>query len=533
MLRQILMIAIITPWAFVGFESITHSAEEFRFPAGSLMGIFRAAIIVTTLLYAAVFLLSVSVYPDRYGSWTEYIGDLGNLQGIEGLPAFYAAYTCLGNTGIVILLLALLGLVFSSIIGNMTSLSRLFYALSGDRVLPARYKSLTRDGIPARALFLVFLLSLPVMFVGRTAVSWIVDVTTVGAIILYGFASAAALALARTNNDRRMILSGALGLGLMIVYGILTVIESLAGAGGLPRESQLIFIVWSVLGLLCFRVVMIRDHGKRFGRNLTVWVVLVGFIFFLSMLWILEECTAVTADNLVALRNYYHPGEPVVRLVDDIHLIPYQENLMKVFVFAILGVSGVFIVSLSALLSNWHYARKCEEDTSRELGTMKNITYRDPLTGTGSKHAFVEAEENMDILIDQGSAGQFAVLVCDVNGLKHVNDTLGHKAGDEYIREGGELICSVFRKSRVFRTGGDEFVVLLEGEEFQNRKDLLSGFDRHVEANIGKGKVVISAGLSDYEPGHDNSFHTVFERADQLMYTRKQELRRMGAVTRE
>jgi len=530
-LRQILMIAIITPWAFVGFESITHSAEEFRFPAGSLMGIFRAAIIVTTLLYAAVFLLSVSVYPDRYGSWTEYIGDLDNLQGIEGLPAFYAAYTCLGNTGIVILLLALLGLVFSSIIGNMTSLSRLFYALSGDRVLPARYKSLTRDGIPARALFLVFLLSLPVMFVGRTAVSWIVDVTTVGAIILYGFASVAALALARTNNDRRMILSGALG--LMIVYGILTVIESLAGAGGLPRESQLIFIVWSVLGLLCFRVVMIRDHGKRFGRNLTVWVVLVGFIFFLSMLWILEECIAVTADNLVALRNYYHPGEPVVRLVDDIHMIPYQENLMKVFVFAILGVSGVFIVSLSALLSNWHYARKCEEETSRELGTMKNITYRDPLTGTGSKHAFVEAEENMDILIDQGNAGQFAVLVCDVNGLKHVNDTLGHKAGDEYIREGGELICSVFRKSRVFRTGGDEFVVLLEGEEFQNRKDLLSGFDRHVEANIGKGKVVISAGLSDYEPGHDNSFHTVFERADQLMYTRKQELRRMGAVTRE
>ena len=423
-LRQILMIAIITPWAFVGFESITHSAEEFRFPAGSLMGIFRAAIIVTTLLYAAVFLLSVSVYPDRYGSWTEYIGDLGNLQGIEGLPAFYAAYTCLGNTGIVILLLALLGLVFSSIIGNMTSLSRLFYALSGDRVLPARYKSLTRDGIPARALFLVFLLSLPVMFVGRTAVSWIVDVTTVGAIILYGFASAAALALARTKNDRQMILSGALGLGIMIVYGILTVIESLAGAGGLPRESQLIFIVWSVLGLLCFRVVMIRDHGKRFGRNLTVWVVLVGFIFFLSMLWILEECTAVTADNLVALRNYYHPGEPMVRLVDDIHMIPYQENLMKVFVFAILGVSGVFIVSLSALLSNWHYARKCEEETSRELGTMKNITYRDPLTGTGSKHAFVEAEENMDILIDQGNAGQFAVLVCDVNGLKHVNDTL-------------------------------------------------------------------------------------------------------------
>lgn len=190
----------------------------------------------------------------------------------------------------------------------MTSLSRLFYALGKDRVLPQSCTSLNGSGIPARAVALVFLLSIPIMFVGRTALSWIVDVTTAGAIILYGFGSAAALSMARKSGDRRMVVSGTVGLGLMAVFGVLTVIKSVLGEGGLPWESQLILLIWSVLGLFCFRVVMMRDHGRRFGKNLTVWLVLVGFIFFLSMMWIIEECTSFSADILLAIRNELRPG---------------------------------------------------------------------------------------------------------------------------------------------------------------------------------------------------------------------------------
>ena len=196
-------------------------------------------------------------------------------------------------------------------------------------------------------------------------------------------------------------------------------------------------------------------------------------------------------------------------------------------------VLGVFAVSLAAMFSNWRYLRRCEEETSRELGTVKTIAYRDPLTGVKSKHAFVEAETEMDRAIDCCQAQEFAVLICDVNGLKHINDTLGHQAGDEYIREAGRLICETFKHSPVFRTGGDEFVVLINGLDYPQRQSLVEGFNRQVEANIGTGRVVISAGLTDFIPGEDHSFLHVFERADRLMYERKQQLKSMGAVTRD
>jgi len=60
-----------------------------------------------------------------------------------------------------------------------------------------------------------------------------------------------------------------------------------------------------------------------------------------------------------------------------------------------------------------------------------------------------------------GEAPEFGVIGCDVNGLKKINDTLGHKAGDEYICAACKMLCEYFKHSPVFRIGGDEFVVIL------------------------------------------------------------------------
>ena len=131
------------------------------------------------------------------------------------------------------------------------------------------------------------------------------------------------------------------------------------------------------------------------------------------------------------------------------------------------------------------------------------------------------------------TAHPFAVAVCDVNGLKVINDTLGHKAGDEHIIKASRMICDIFQHSPVYRTGGDEFVVILTGRDYLIRKELvLALHDRSVE-HISTNDVVISGGLSDYRPGEDVSFHDVFERADALMYEEKKLLKGMGAITRE
>ena len=103
-------------------------------------------VLATALLYICVMLLSVTAYPPEYDSWLACIRDLGNLKGIEALPAFYAARHYLGSFGVTALMLSLLALIFTSLIGNISALSRLFYALSKDGVLPARFHRINRHG---------------------------------------------------------------------------------------------------------------------------------------------------------------------------------------------------------------------------------------------------------------------------------------------------------------------------------------------------------------------------------------------------
>ena len=155
------------------------------------------------------------------------------------------------------------------------------------------------------------------------------------------------------------------------------------------------------------------------------------------------------------------------------------------------------------------------------------------MTGVKSKQAYVDEVSRLDELIGSGSIKQFAMLVCDVNGLKHINDTYGHKAGDEYICAASKLICENFKHSPVFRTGGDEFVAILEKQGFEGRHDCVAAFNLQVEENVKvEGKVVVSVGLTDFVPGQDKNVHDVFERADALMYKRKMQLKAMGAKTR-
>ena len=90
------------------------------------------------------------------------------------------------------------------------------------------------------------------------------------------------------------------------------------------------------------------------------------------------------------------------------------------------------------------------------------------------------------------------------------------------------LICHTFKHSPVFRIGGDEFVALLEGEDYRNRSSLLSLFDSGIEENLRNGAVVIASGLDEYRKGEDRRFRAVLERADKKMYARKSSLKKLA-----
>ena len=84
----------------------------------------------------------------------------------------------------------------------------------------------------------------------------------------------------------------------------------------------------------------------------------------------------------------------------------------------------------------------------------------------------------------------------------------------------------------MFRIGGDEFVVVLHDKGYDSMEETLEAINREIESNISSDGVVISIGYSVLTDD-DEQLHDVFERADNMMYQRKQELKAMGAKTRD
>ena len=168
--------------------------------------------------------------------------------------------------------------------------------------------------------------------------------------------------------------------------------------------------------------------------------------------------------------------------------------------------------------------------SKKDLDTFRNMANTDSMTGVRNKLAFSEMETLLDQRIRDNEIEKLAVVVCDINGLKQVNDTLGHTAGDELIKEASSLICGHFTHGAVYRIGGDEFVVILQDKVCDTLHEEIDKINREIEENMEKNKVVIAIGYSELTPG-DRLVNEIFERADKMMYKRKAELKQMGFPT--
>ena len=529
---QAVRVACISPWAFIGFECISHASEEFSFPVKKARRIMFASVIASALVYIFVFVLSVTAYPPEYDSWLAYIADLGNLSGLKGLPAFYAAQYYLGRDGVFILTLVMFCVVVTSLFCTTLALSRLLYSTAKDNILPVRFASLSEQHLPKNAVFLIAGITLIVPFLGRTAIGWIVEVTTVCATIIYGLVSACAFKIAYTRKDKVEKTTGIAGFVLMIFLAVLLLLPDLFGINTIANESYFLFAVWVILGFLFFHFVLRRDKGRLFGHSVIVWVALTFLIMFISLVW-LSRTSMVTMTNAVGkVKEFYDETkqqgmpEEEVFLSEEIDALQ-RENKGNT------GVAvGFFCLSMVILLVYFAWMRRRMESSEMELALALEKANQDPLTGVKSKHSYVEHEERINQGIREGTVGPFAIAVCDVNGLKRVNDTRGHMAGDELIRTASKLICEIFQHSLIFRFGGDEFVVIMTGRDYENRAKLVSDLNKRVEPNIGTEELVIAVGMAEYFPEEDHECQDVFEKADHLMNLRSQDLKFLDAKVR-
>ena len=164
-----------------------------------------------------------------------------------------------------------------------------------------------------------------------------------------------------------------------------------------------------------------------------------------------------------------------------------------------------------------------EKETKRRLAQAQEQVNIDALTGVKNKHAYLEEEDRLNDQIERHQAPQFAVVVLDVNDLKRVNDTDGHQAGDEHIREACRIVCEAFKHSPVYRVGGDEFAVIAQGADYIQLEDRLWDVSVHNEEALHTGGIVIACGVAKYED--DDCVADVFNRADRRMYEDKSSLK--------
>ena len=126
------------------------------------------------------------------------------------------------------------------------------------------------------------------------------------------------------------------------------------------------------------------------------------------------------------------------------------------------------------------------------------------------------------------------IVICDVNGLKSINDNIGHDEGNKLLVNACRLICRTFKRSPVFRIGGDEFVAILRNDDYANRKELIGGLMERMTAEnydpMDVNNVSFAVGAADFDPAIDHSCADVFKRADVVMYEHKKSIKGEGNV---
>lgn len=252
MIACVLLVFAISPFLFVGFDTVPQAAEEFAFDPARARNIMLIAIFCGVILYAMV-MLSVGLaipYPDMLA-----LLDAQRTSGGAAWGTGEAAILAFGKFGSVVLSCAVFGAVCTGINGFYIATSRLLLAMARSRILPSWFGDIhPKYHTPYKAILFTIVVVLLTPFAGRSAISWTVDMSSVGTGIGYLFTCLVA---------RRVI----------------------KGSANVPNRTWRLFCcaVGTIAALLCIALLLIPGSPALIGTApmicLGIWVVL-GFAFY-------------------------------------------------------------------------------------------------------------------------------------------------------------------------------------------------------------------------------------------------------------
>ncbi len=206
------------------------------------------------------------------------------------------------------------------------------------------------------------------------------------------------------------------------------------------------------------------------------------------------------------------------RVFTDYRIENYIYMLSNKFLYLL------FIITLASLTTALIYFR----DVS--LRKIKVISEYDALTGAYNRRAGMELAES---ILNSGSNEHLPVTICfvDINGLKEVNDNIGHQYGDELIITSTQIIKQKLKKNDIFmRVGGDEFIIILFNSSKIDTEKWWSKIEDHYKfINTYEGRaynISLSHGAVEYTYEDASQLEQVIDETDKIMYENKKIIKR-------
>lgn len=250
---------------------------------------------------------------------------------------------------------------------------------------------------------------------------------------------------------------------------------------------------------------------------------LLRFILAGTIIALLTLALTILASRSLARRLQGYVVTPLEQVADVAHAVRRERTFDRRVPEAGIVEIDQFARDFNALLAElqgWHAS------IAREHAELAQLALHDPLTGLGNRAAFeADLSAAVEATIKGGQA--FAVLYCDVDRFKAINDEYGHGAGDAVLVEIAARMKVVLRQNdQAYRPGGDEFAILLnpagQGEPARRVCERLSAA-MTAPVTLADGQsvcVTLSVGVATY-PDDGLAPADLLRRADRAMYREK------------
>lgn len=251
--KGVFSIVAMAPWAFIGFDCIPQSAEEYNFSHKKSTFIMISAVLVAAVLYIAVCAVTaVGVEP-----WQQLLSERSSW------PTGYVVRNTIGLVGIIVLGIAMFCAVVSGMNAFYISTSRLMYAMAKEGSLPKWFEHLSpKYGTPTNAILFTMAMSLFAPWFGREILLWIVDMTSVGAAIVFAYTTGSAAVIGYRERNRKYTVFGILGCLFSLFFLSLLIIPGMPGY--LSIQSRVVLFVWILIGVLFYFIIR-KSYVK--GKN--------------------------------------------------------------------------------------------------------------------------------------------------------------------------------------------------------------------------------------------------------------------------